>query len=236
MCSLTVGPSINGLFISYVTHMACSYCHAGCIIGKCTSACPTLYFLTASLLMCIEWCMMCVDLVRERSVSVAAMSSWVTSTMRRRRSSPSMKMVGCIPETLDSWIRTVRGLKGRECWSTAFDTAPDDGCLVASRVVCPRTHWHIRTVCTCTRAGMKFSNFILGIFWYYRIWSRLLLFAKSLHLLKTILSAQNYRPWPFCFCPLVQGQPSCLVEFSWVAISGFLPCGMDMAVNYIKSN
>ena len=129
MCSLTVGPSINGLFISYVTHMACSYCHAGCIIGKCTSACPTLYFLTASLLMCIEWCMMCVDLVRERSVSVAGMSSW-----------GSTKMVGCILETLDSWIRTVRGLKGRECWSTAFDTAPDDGCLVASRVVCPRTH------------------------------------------------------------------------------------------------
>ena len=104
MCSLIVGPLINDLFISYVTHMACSYCHAGYIIGNCTSACPTLYFLTASLLMCIEWCMMCVDLVRERSVSVAAMSSWVTSTMRRRRSSPLMKMVGCIRETLDSWI------------------------------------------------------------------------------------------------------------------------------------
>ena len=73
--------------------------------------------------------MMCVGLVRERSVSVAAMSSWVTFTMRRRRSSPSTKMVGCIPETLDSWIRTVRGLKGRDCWSTACDTAPD-GCLV----------------------------------------------------------------------------------------------------------
>ena len=58
MCSLIVGPSINDLFISYVTHMACSYCHAGYIIGNCTSACPTLYFLTASLLMCIEWCMM----------------------------------------------------------------------------------------------------------------------------------------------------------------------------------
>ena len=74
--------------------------------------------------------MMCVDLVRERSVSVAAMSSWVTSTMRRRQSSPSTKMVGCIPETLDSWIKTVRGLNGRECWSTACDTAPDGSLVV----------------------------------------------------------------------------------------------------------
>ena len=166
-----------------------------------------MYFLTASLLMCAEWCMICVGLVRERSVSVVGMSSWVTSTMRRRRSSPSTKMVGCIPETLDSWIRTVRGLKGRECWSTACGTAPGD-----SRVVFPHTHWHIRTVCTCTsyRATMKLSNFILGIYWYYRIWSRLVLFAKSLH-----LSAQK-----------LETIQAILFLDKVIRISGFLLCGM----------
>ena len=101
--------------------------------------------------------MMCVDLVRERSVSVAAMSSWVTFTMRRRQLSPSMKMVGCIRETLDSWIRTVRGLKGRECWSTAYGTAPD-GCLVVELYVTPKlkdkviimlrtTNYYFKTLC-----------------------------------------------------------------------------------------
>ena len=159
-----------------------------------------MYFLTASLLMCIEWCMMCVGLVRERSVSVAAMSSGVTSTMRRRRLSPSMKMVDCIPETLDSWIRTVRGRKGRECWSTACGTAPD-GCLVVELYALKHTDIYVLYVhALAIGLGWSFQTSFLEYFGTtgYEVDCCFLLNPYAFSRQFWVHSVQEHCPFYFC--------------------------------------